>query len=198
MKFAWLQRHHYRRVLKGVLGRRLTLLRVLIPISSIALAHSSYGNSMPRTYPFSECSTVAEALPDLVIATHVPRTAIAYYGNSALAIRDRRQDGLLCEHGCKVSALLTKDRLQQYELAGREVAIARDREYKTTGGTAVYRSIFFRMEGKRWLMLELQFLDRDDGSRTYKGMEIDDWDAPKIMTGVDKLEKLGSCLERLR
>ena len=196
MKFAWLQRHHRRRVLKGVLGRRLTLLRVLIPISSIALAHSSYGNSMPRTYPFSECSTVAEALPDLVIAAQVPRTAIAYYGNSALAIRDQAQDGLLCEHGCRVSALLAKDRLQQYNLAGREAAVARDREYKTIGGTAVYRSIFFKMEGKRWLTLEIQFLDRDDGGRTYEGMKIDAWEVPELVRASDKVTKLGSCLER--
>jgi hypothetical protein len=167
-----------------------------IGIVGITLPQSVSSNSMPRIYPFSECTTVAEALPDLKIATKRPRTATAYYGNTAIVVRDQGNDGPLCERGCILSIIMPDDKLEQYALLSRKSALRRDQEYEGIAGTAVDRTLFLKMEGRQWLVLEISYLRSRDGDRTYRKLETGITEFPKSLTGSDMQTKIGSCLER--
>jgi len=177
-------------------ARQLAWLALRTCLATIALPNGSLGGELPRKYAFSECSTIAEALPGLVVVANKPRTAAAYYGNAVIAIRDEGTDGPLCEHGCRLSILTAKERLEQYALVSRKASVERDREYKTFNGTAVYKTILFRLTGDRWFGLDIEYINRDDGSRTYDSLMVGDTPVLPSMTGTDMQTKVAACLER--
>jgi hypothetical protein len=177
-------------------GRASLSMSLLTCLITAGASQGATAGSIPETFLFSRCSTVAEALPDLVIGANGHQTVTASYGRSLITIDDPGMDGLVCERGCGLSISTAEDAPKRYELASRKVALASDQTFRIKGGTAIYRSLALKIEGDRWLLLGVGYLMRGDGSRSYRVFDAEVIDRPGSPTKSSTNMKVASCLER--
>lgn len=79
---------------------------------------------------------------------------------------------------------------------GNTAIVIRDQEYKGIASTDVFSTLFLKMEGRQWPVLEISYLGSDDGERPYGRVETRVTEFPKSLTASDMQTKIGSCLER--
>ena len=98
------------------------------------------------------------------------------------------------EQGCDLTILSVNKAPERYTLLNRKAAVKAEREYKTIGGTAIYKTSFFKIRGSRWLALMIGSRTNDDSGHAYDSIETS-----LVTVGgriSDLQNKVASCLER--